>query len=403
MVGRFPTDQLWRPWAAAYVLAATLGLCIGVIAAVAAADPRRRHRPGASPSTGAVGAVRAAALLAPGAVRGGDPVAHPDGPARRAARRPRRPRSVATRAVGRRLPGLARWLWVIVAVGGPRSRSSSSSPPAAWAGTTGAGCSSRCSSPWSGSCSRSRSACSPRSAADRAFRSSGSSRSATSSCSEPCRSSPSSSSASTSCIYAVPDLRRPAQLPRPGAGRHRAVRERLHRRDRAGRAAVDPRAAARGGAGARASARCRRCAASCCPQALRNVIPAIVGQFISLFKDTSLLAIVGFFEVLDVARSVPASRTSSARACPRSPWRSPGSSTGWGRTPCRGRAGASSADRSGHTMTEPDAHDLTDAATVAGGTGEPMITVRGRGEVVRRLRRAQGDRPRRRVARRSSS
>ena len=42
------------------------------------------------------------------------------------------------------------------------------------------------------------------------------------------------------------------------------------------------------------------------PQALRNVIPAIVGQFISLFKDTSLLAIVGFFEVLEVARSVPA-------------------------------------------------------------------------------------------------
>lgn len=41
------------------------------------------------------------------------------------------------------------------------------------------------------------------------------------------------------------------------------------------------------------------------PQALRNVIPAIVGQFISLFKDTSLLAIVGFFEVLEVARSVP--------------------------------------------------------------------------------------------------
>jgi general L-amino acid transport system permease protein len=29
------------------------------------------------------------------------------------------------------------------------------------------------------------------------------------------------------------------------------------------------------------------------PQALRNVIPAIVGQFISLFKDTSLVAIIG--------------------------------------------------------------------------------------------------------------
>jgi general L-amino acid transport system permease protein len=41
------------------------------------------------------------------------------------------------------------------------------------------------------------------------------------------------------------------------------------------------------------------------PQALRAVIPAIVGQFISLFKDTSLLAIVGFLEVLQVARSVP--------------------------------------------------------------------------------------------------
>ena len=47
MVGRFPTDQLWRPWAAAYVLAATLGLCAGVIAAVAATDPRRATTPAA--------------------------------------------------------------------------------------------------------------------------------------------------------------------------------------------------------------------------------------------------------------------------------------------------------------------------------------------------------------------
>jgi general L-amino acid transport system permease protein len=38
------------------------------------------------------------------------------------------------------------------------------------------------------------------------------------------------------------------------------------------------------------------------PQALRAVIPAMVGQFISLFKDTSLLAIVGFIELLGVAR-----------------------------------------------------------------------------------------------------
>jgi general L-amino acid transport system permease protein len=36
------------------------------------------------------------------------------------------------------------------------------------------------------------------------------------------------------------------------------------------------------------------------PQALRNVLPAMVGQFISLFKDTSLLAVLGFTEFLEV-------------------------------------------------------------------------------------------------------
>ena len=40
------------------------------------------------------------------------------------------------------------------------------------------------------------------------------------------------------------------------------------------------------------------------PQALRAVIPAMVGQFISLFKDTSLLAIVGFFEMIRVVDAV---------------------------------------------------------------------------------------------------
>lgn len=42
------------------------------------------------------------------------------------------------------------------------------------------------------------------------------------------------------------------------------------------------------------------------PQALRAVIPPIVGQFIALFKDTSLVAIVGLLDLLNIARSVVA-------------------------------------------------------------------------------------------------
>ena len=42
------------------------------------------------------------------------------------------------------------------------------------------------------------------------------------------------------------------------------------------------------------------------PQALRNVIPAMVGQFISLFKDTSLLAIIGIINFLSVREIVHA-------------------------------------------------------------------------------------------------
>jgi len=40
------------------------------------------------------------------------------------------------------------------------------------------------------------------------------------------------------------------------------------------------------------------------PQALRLVTPAIVGQFISLFKDTSLLALFALFELTGIARSI---------------------------------------------------------------------------------------------------
>jgi general L-amino acid transport system permease protein len=40
------------------------------------------------------------------------------------------------------------------------------------------------------------------------------------------------------------------------------------------------------------------------PQALKIAIPAIVGQFISLFQDTTLLAIVGLAELLGMGRSI---------------------------------------------------------------------------------------------------
>lgn len=40
------------------------------------------------------------------------------------------------------------------------------------------------------------------------------------------------------------------------------------------------------------------------PQALRAVIPAIVGQFIALFKDTTLFGFIAVLEVLKAARSV---------------------------------------------------------------------------------------------------
>jgi general L-amino acid transport system permease protein len=47
------------------------------------------------------------------------------------------------------------------------------------------------------------------------------------------------------------------------------------------------------------------------PQALRAVIPAIVGQIIALFKDTSLVAIVGLAEFFRMARDVVPNQPSS--------------------------------------------------------------------------------------------
>jgi general L-amino acid transport system permease protein len=40
------------------------------------------------------------------------------------------------------------------------------------------------------------------------------------------------------------------------------------------------------------------------PQALRIMIPTIVGNFIGLFKDTTLVSIIGLFDLLSMARAV---------------------------------------------------------------------------------------------------
>ena len=39
------------------------------------------------------------------------------------------------------------------------------------------------------------------------------------------------------------------------------------------------------------------------PQAIRNVVPAIVGQFISLFKDTTLVYIIGVLDLVEISRA----------------------------------------------------------------------------------------------------
>ncbi len=40
------------------------------------------------------------------------------------------------------------------------------------------------------------------------------------------------------------------------------------------------------------------------PQALRAVVPALFNSFISLFKDTSLVAIIGLFDIVRISRSI---------------------------------------------------------------------------------------------------
>ena len=302
MVGQFPTDQLWRPWAAAYVLAATLGLCAGVIASVAATDPRRAttratsRRPVASVRSGLrrfwplVMFVVAMLVLIRTALPGVLLVGLVGV-------------VIATRAAGRRLPGLARWLGVIVAgsvllalqivvaAGGVGWDD--------WGGlqltlfVTVAGIA--LAFPMGVLAALGRRSNLPairvvsvgyielfRAVPLVAFLFIG----------------------QYLMLYAVPTfIDPPSFLIRALvviALFESAYIAEIVRGGLQSIPAGQLEAAQALGLGPLQTTR-----RVVLPQALRNVIPAIVGQFISLFKDTSLLAIVGFFEVLDVARSVP--------------------------------------------------------------------------------------------------
>lgn len=300
MVGQFPGDQLWRPWVAAYILAAALGLCVGVASGVAATDPRRVsvHSTGSSPSVTS-GVRRFWPLVAftlavlslirtplPGVLLIGLAVV-----------------VVGTRFLGRRGPGLARWLWLIVAaavvgalqvvvaadgVGWDR-----------WGGlhltlfVTVAGI--LLAVPMGLLAALGRRSTLP------------AVRMVSVAYIELFRGVPLVAFLFVGqylVLYAVPSfVDPPSFLVR--ALIVIALFESAYIAEivRGGLQSIpggQVEAAQALGLGPFQTMR-----RIVLPQALRNVIPALVGQFISLYKDTSLLAIVGFFEVLDVARSVP--------------------------------------------------------------------------------------------------
>ena len=70
------------------------------------------------------------------------------------------------------------------------------------------------------------------------------------------------------------------------------------------RSGIESRAplAGRQRAGPRALARRRRCGTSCVPQAVRRVVPPLLNDFVSLQKDTALVASVGLVEALRQAQ-----------------------------------------------------------------------------------------------------
>ena len=47
------------------------------------------------------------------------------------------------------------------------------------------------------------------------------------------------------------------------------------------------------------------------PQAIRTMIPSIINQFIITLKDTSILSVIGFPELVNTAKNVIANTMSS--------------------------------------------------------------------------------------------
>ena len=80
------------------------------------------------------------------------------------------------------------------------------------------------------------------------------------------------------------------------------------------------------------------------PQALRNSIPALIGSFISLLKDVSLLVIIGLQEMLGMVDVVLARREFTNQGYTPRPTRSWASSTGRCASRCRGQRSDSRPD-----------------------------------------------------------
>ena len=97
------------------------------------------------------------------------------------------------------------------------------------------------------------------------------------------------------------------------AGRRGAVRLRLHGRGGARRPAGDPEGPVRGARCALGLSYWQMMRLIILPQALKIVIPNIVNTFIGLFKDTTLVFIVGIFDLLRPSRRRASIRTGRRR------------------------------------------------------------------------------------------